>query len=152
MSLEDRLESGLPSAWRPDQEGPDTLIGTVVDIQVGSSDYGTYPIVVIRNDEGVEKAIHGFHSVLQNELKKHRPNIGERVGVKYQGEITPKSGGRPYKGYRVVVEREAGGSFDWGAIDAVEEVGGRTIYDTTGAREPVSVTAPEGAGDDDIPF
>lgn len=151
MSLEDRLESGLPSAWRPDQDDPDTLIGQVVAIEVGQSDYGKYPIIVLRGDSGREKAIHGFHSVLQNELMKKRPQIGERVGIKFLGEIAGQ-GGRSYKGYRVEVERDGGSSFDWNTIGAApaEDTIGRVVYDEVQANEPVTV--PAGAGDDDIPF
>ena len=68
MGLEERLESGLPSAWRPDQEDPDIIIGEVAEIQVGTSDYEPYPLLVIRQDSGEEKAVHGFHTVLKNEL------------------------------------------------------------------------------------
>lgn len=152
MSLEDRLESGLPEAWRPDKEDPDTIIGEVVAIEVGSSDYGKYPIIVIRGQSGREKAIHGFHSVLQNELLKKRPQIGERIGIKFLGEV-PGQNGRSYKGYRVEVEREGGATFDWNTIGQVpvEDSIGRVVYDEVQA-QPVGVTVPDGAGDDDIPF
>src|SRR5687767_466240 len=94
MSLEDRLESGLPSAWRPDQEDPDLIIGEVVDIQVGTSDYDPYPLIVIKQDDGEEKAIHGFHTVLKNELLRQKPQIGERIGIKYLGEQATKPGSK----------------------------------------------------------
>lgn len=154
MNLEERLEAGLPTAWRPDQDDADTLIGEVVDIQIGTSDYGQYPIIVIRQEDGTEKAVHGFHSVLQNELMKHRPNVGERVGIKFLGDVPTKPGSpyKSYKGYRVQVERDKGATFDWGKLGAAEEpdVGGRVVYDEVNQRPPVTV--PEGAGDDDIPF
>lgn len=152
MSLEERLESGLPEAWRPDKEDPDTLIGEVVAIEVGQSEYGKYPIIVLRGQSGKEKAIHGFHSVLQNELLKKRPQIGERVGFKFLGEIAGQ-GGRSYKGYRVEVERNGGSTFDWNAIGGApdEDSMGRVIYDEVQA-QPEPVTVPDGAGEDDIPF
>ncbi len=155
MSLEARLESGLPSAWRPDQEDADVLIGEVIDIEVGQSDYGQYPILVIRCDDGEEKAVHGFHSVLVNELKKHRPNVGERVGIKYLGDVETKPGSkfRSYKGYRVKVERDKGQTFDWGRLnDGEEDQSGHIIYDSAANGQQQPVTVPEGAGDDDIPF
>jgi hypothetical protein len=151
VNLEDRLESGLPSAWRPDQDDPPLLIGKVIEVEVGQSDYGRYPIIVVRLDDGSEKAVHGFHSVLQNELQKTRPNIGERIGIKYLGDVETKPGSRykSYKGYRVKVERESG-AFDWAKLDqASDDLSGHVIYEQV-QDEPVTV--PAGAGDDDVPF
>ena len=151
MSLEDRLESGLPSAWRPDQDDPPMLIGKVIEIEVGQSDYGRYPILVVRQDDGEEKAVHGFHSVLQNELLKARPNVGERIGIKYLGDVETKPGSKfkSYKGYRVKVDRESG-AFNWDKLDvASDDLSGHVVYEQM-ADEPVTV--PAGAGDDDVPF
>ena len=158
MNLEERLEAGLPTAWRPDKDDMDILIGEVVDIQIGTSDYGQYPIVVVRTQDGTEKAVHGFHSVLQSELQKHRPNVGERVGIKFLGDVPTKPGSpyKSYKGYRIQVERD-GTAFNWDALGDTPEpdVGGRVIYDQVAQQQastPATVTVPEGAGSDDIPF
>ena len=152
MSLEDRLEQGLPSAWRPDQDDPATLVGQVISIDVGESDYGRYPIIVVRKEDGEEKTVHGFHSVLQSELMKKRPQIGEKVGLKFLGDVPGAT--RSYKGYRVEVEREHGASFDWNAIGAPadEDSIGRVVYDEIKEPASDSVTVPAGAGDDDLPF
>lgn len=154
MSLEERLESGLPSAWRPDQEDADKLIGEVIDIEVGNSEYGRYPIVVVRQDDGTEKAVHGFHSVLQSELMKNRPQVGERVGIKYLGDVETKPGSKfkSYKGYVVRVERAQGTTFDWNTIgNGQEDPSGHIIYDQVQA-QPEPVTVPDDAGGDEIPF
>lgn len=150
MSLEDRLESGLPSAWRPDQEDADLLIGKVVDIQVGTSDYDPYPLLVVQSDDGSEKAIHGFHTVLRNELMRQKPQIGERIGIKYLGEQATKPGSKfkSFIGYRVKVERELG-SFDWSKLGQAEDADPYAAV-TEAQQEPVTV--PADAGDDDIPF
>lgn len=148
MSLEDRLESGLPSAWRPDQEDPDLIIGEVVDLQVGTSDYAPYPLVVIRQDDGEEKAIHGFHTVLKNELLRQKPQIGERIGIKYLGEQETKPGSKfkSFIGYRVKMDRAAG-AFDWSKIGQPEPED-----EALAAPEPEPVTVPASAGEDEIPF
>lgn len=151
MSLEERLEQGLPQAWRPDQEDADLLIGEVVEIEVGESEYGRYPILIVRTADG-DKAVHGFHSVLQNELLKHKPQIGEKVGIKYLGDVPTKPGSKykSYKGYRVKVERDQVSAFDWNRIGAAEEdQSGHVVYAQV---EQTPVTVPAGAGDDDIPF
>ena len=147
MSLEDRLESGLPSAWRPDQEDPPVIIGEVLEIQKGTSDYEPYPLVIVRKDDGEEKAVHGFHTVLKNELMRHRPQVGERIGIKYLGEQPTKPGSKfkSFIGYRVKMDRQAV-EFDWNKIGQPEEEEAYAAIE----REPVTV--PAGASDDDIPF
>ena len=81
--LTTRLEQGLASAWRPDQGDPDLIVGTVTDIDWGSSEYnesGRYPIVTVATEpDGEEKAVHGFHTVLMNELLRQKPQPGERI-------------------------------------------------------------------------
>ena len=143
--LEDRLESGLPSAWRPDKEDPDILIGKVVSIEQGTSEYEPYPLVVIEQDDGEEKAVHGFHTVLKNELIRQRPQPGERIGIKYLGEQPTKPGSKfkSFIGYRVKVDR-AQAEFDWSKVGVVEP-------DPEPAPQ-VEVTVPADAGEDSIPF
>lgn len=150
MSLEERLESGLPSAWRPDQDDPDIIIGEVVEIQVGTSDYDPYPLLIIRQDSGEEKAVHGFHTVLKNELMRHKPQPGERVGIKYLGEQPTKPGSKfkSFIGYRVKVDREAI-PFDWTKLGQATE---DDVYVQVESSQPEPVTVPAGAGNDDIPF
>ena len=147
-----RLEAGLPKAWRPDKEDPDLLVGTVIEITAGQSEYtvsGKYPILVVLDEEtGEEKAVHGFHSVLQNELLRQKPQPGERVGIKYLGEQATKPGSKfkSFIGYRVKVDRVAQ-AFDWNEIT--------TEHVDEPAEAPASqvpaVTVPAGAGPDEIP-
>lgn len=146
VSLEDRLESGNASAWRPDQGDPDVLLGVVTEISWGTSDYAPYLIVTVRQEDGEEKAIHAFHTVLRRELERQKPNIGERIGVKYLGEQEAKNSkyGK-FIGYRLKVDRAAG-AFDWNQVAPTDEP------DPYAAPEPEPVTVPDGAGDDDIPF
>jgi len=153
VSIEERLESGLPSAWRPDQDDPDLLVGVVQEIEIGTSDYGQYPIIVVRSDAGEEKAVHAFHTVLQNELKRNQPQIGERIGIKYLGDVETKPGSKfkSFKGYRVKVERDQNVAFDWNKLgqiatdDQVQNAFNNGVYEE-------AVAVPEGAGDDDVPF
>ena len=147
MSLEDRLESGLPAAWRPDQDDPVLIVGEVVDIQVGTSDYAPYPLLVIRQDGGEEKAIHGFHTVLKNELVRLKPQIGERMGIKFLGEQATKPGSKfkSFIGYRVRVDRDSA-VFDWNKIGKEEP------QDEAYVAPEEPVTVPASAGEDEIPF
>jgi len=144
-TFEDRLETGLAPAWRPDKDDTDVLIGEVVDITKGTSDYEPYPLLTVRLDDGTEKAVHGFHTVLKNELIRQQPQIGERIGIKYLGEQATKPGSKfkSFIGYRLKIDRQ-NAAFDWSKIGQVEEV------DEAAVVEPVTV--PDDAGEDSIPF
>ena len=116
--LSERLEQDLAPAWRPDQEDADILIGQVISIEMGSSEYGSYPLLVVRQEDGTEKAVHAFHTVLRNELMKARPNVGETIGIKPSSlpgvRLTTKINGiRIFQvgpGQAVIVARDAAGN------------------------------------------
>lgn len=135
-SIEDRLES-VAEAWKP--APGDKLIGQIVDVDSRTTEYGTYPIIVVLTDSGDEIAVHGFHTVLKNELAKRQPNVGERIGVKYLGKQ------EKYEGYKLVWQDVV--PPDWNAIgveaeaDAVVE--GIATDDTEAGDEQA---------DDGIPF
>jgi len=146
--LSERLEQDLAPAWRPDQEDPDILIGEVLSIELGTSEYGPYPLLVVRSEDGTEKAVHAFHTVLRNELVKHRPKVGERIGIKYLGEQKTAEGSKfsSYIGYRVRVDRPLGADFNW---DKIADDPDLIAFD---AAQPAPVSVPAGATDDEIPF
>lgn len=152
MSLEDRLDQGMAAAWRPDQSDPDKLVGKVIEIVAASSSYSDdpYPILVVRKEDGEEKAVHAFHSVLKREILKQRPQVGEEIGIKFLGEVKPKNGANPYIGYVVKIEREPG-AFNWNAFGAPEAEPADDPYASVNESQ-TTVTVPAGAGDDDIPF
>jgi hypothetical protein len=144
-TLENRLEQGNARAWRPDQDDEALLVGEVVDIDSGSSEYqGTYPILTVRKDDGEEVAVHAFHTVLKNELVRQRPKAGERIGIKFLGEQATKPGSlyKSFIGYRVKVDRAAG-DYDWSQVGAEPE--------PEPAAPPVDIPA-DANDDDSIPF
>ena len=157
MSFEDRLELGSAPAWRPDQEDADLLVGTVVDIDRGTSEYEPYPLLTIEKEDGSgQVAVHAFHTVLKNELIRQQPQIGERIGIKFLGEQATKPGSRfkSFIGYRVKVDRAAG-NFDWATIGAEPDpTDVNPAYDSApdGLKAKEPVTVPAGAQEDDIPF
>src|SRR5262245_9274944 len=76
--------------WRPD-EG-DVITGRVLELSKGASQWGQYPIVVIRQDNGDgDVAVHGFHPSLKNRLLDLQPRKGERIGIQYKGKRDSKS-------------------------------------------------------------
>ena len=157
MSLEDRLEQGNAPAWRPDQTDADLLVGEIVDIDRGQSDYEPYPILTIRKEDGSEVAFHAFHTVAKNELLKHQPNVGERIGIKYLGEVKTKPGSKfsSFIGYRIKVDRAAK-EFNWATMGASPDP---TVdaYDPaadglTAAAVPVGAVPDLDDDSDSIPF
>lgn len=92
--------------------------GTEYRGTLDASDYGDgeeYPIVTIRQDDGEEVAVHGFHTVLKRELAKLAPKVGDQIGVKYVGIPAGKS----YELYRVILERGDGAAAaepDWATM------------------------------------
>jgi hypothetical protein len=99
-------------AWKPDPG--DKLIGSVVEISQRDGTFGAYPILTVRQDDGTELALHAFHTVVANELARARPEIGERIAIKYIG-MKPGSDGRAgYHAYKVAVDRPEP-VFNWGA-------------------------------------
>lgn len=138
MALSEKDLTDLPEGWRP-EEG-DVLVGTVLDVTKGWSDYTNdfYPIVVIQ-PKGKDKpavSVHAFHAVLRNRLVELRPVAGETIGIKFGGVVKSKDGKRDISTYNVKVE---GRTADvWG------DLGGTP-------REAATVVTRD-AADDDIPF
>jgi hypothetical protein len=138
QSIDERLES-TAEPWKP--EFGDKIVGTVVDVDSRTTEYGTYPIVVLETDAGDEIAVHGFHTVLKNEFAKRPPTLGERIGVKYLGKSD-----KGYEAYRVVFAKRV--EPDWRQIRAEAEAEiGNSSDPADDDEEPAN-----GATDDGIPF
>jgi hypothetical protein len=127
-TLEDRLNADV-EGWRP--EAGDYVLGTVVAVDTREGDYGPYPYVEIEKADGSIVGVHGFHTVLKNELARTKPEVGDTLGVKYFGKVATKPGSKydSFEKYRVVHERTSGAREDkpdWGSMeaDAKSELGG----------------------------
>ena len=148
-SFEEQLDS-YPEGWRP-QPG-DKVIGTIVEIDTRTSDYGQgdYPVLTIALDSGEEVAVHAFHTVLKNELARLKPVEGERIGIVYHGKKAGKGGGNGYESYRVKVDRSAGGSSsapDWDAMKAETD---QQLGNEAPPAQTVEPAKPDPT--DDVPF
>lgn len=73
--------------WNPEVE-PE-IVGEVVDISEGESEYGTYPLVTIKTASGRDVSIHCFHTILKRDIQRRIDNNGLKVGdmlaVVYKG-------------------------------------------------------------------
>lgn len=140
MSLEDQLEPRYAEAWRP-KDG-ETLVGELTSIGERDAGRGCYPVLTIRQDDGEELAAHCFHTVLAGELAKLAPEVGERLAIRYLGEVQKRDGGGRYHSYRVAVDRDPAQSIDWARYRA----------DDSPAEPAGPLAAPPPDDYDDIPF
>lgn len=101
---QERREKEWAETWKPDGPG-DMLIGTLEGYDEATTDFGTYTVAHIRNEEGVLKGLWLMHSVLQDEWEEAAPEVGERVGAMYHGK---RSGDNfDYHMWTVKVDRSA---------------------------------------------
>lgn len=123
--------------WKPhtDHDQPKSVSGLVIDQSerdLGYDQKGTAPFFRVLADDGLEWSVAGFHAVLRMELQRVGPNIGDRIGVLYEGEGKAKENQSAPHMYRVVLERNPDGPQ---------------------ARDPELAPAPDfGDPDADIPF
>jgi hypothetical protein len=138
--LLDNLNKDFAEGWRPN-EG-DTIVGKVTDVSKGWSDQSSswYPIVTVDDENSnTEKAIHCFHHVLKNKMVELQPKIGERIAVRFTGEVPTKDGKRTVKTYKVSIEGRDSSASVWDSV----------------AKDPAVVAAEEAVKqkeEDDLPF
>lgn len=115
-SLEDRVEN-FPSAWKP--KTGEKLTGTITELSERESEFGAYPAVGISTDTGEEVVFHAFHVAARNQLARLRPEVGDRLAVKYFGKDEEKG----YEKYRILIDRTAPAiNWDTHAVESAAEL------------------------------
>lgn len=157
------LRNDHPDSWVPVNPG-DLIEGKIVDVVDAWSDQrrdpvtgkqgAPYPLLtlLVNGATGYEDRlpcelkVHGFGAVLYNEIMRKQPNIGEAIGIVYQGPGTAKPGQSAPELYRV---RGAAGTDS--AKRAYAAIGSRNVAATVpaGPAEPVQTQIEQ---DEDIPF
>lgn len=84
--------------WRP--APGEQITGTLRSIETGTGDYGPYPIAVIEDSHGELYAIKLWHAVLRVEFEALEPQLGQRIGICYEGKHEQKKYHR-YQVWRV---------------------------------------------------
>jgi hypothetical protein len=102
--MSDTQNLDYAAGWRPN-EG-DVITGRVVELSVGHGNWGAYPIVVIRPENGTDVAVHAFHHSLRNRLLELKPRQGERIGIQYKGMRPSKS--KPGQNVAIYIARIEG--------------------------------------------
>jgi len=149
----DELDRDFSPAWRP-QPG-EKVAGIVTDQTERDGGFGRYPIVTMRQENGEEIALHCFHEVLQGELARIAPKVGDMIGVAYRGK-------HPERGYHQYRVRRAGGDsgVDWGrysadtpAAEDTEPAAAEAEPDVRGLEHlPAAQSSRATSSDSDIPF
>ena len=142
-------------AWIAKDPG-DKLHGVVVDTDTAWSDWrakankadpnaGWYPLLTVKTDDGAEVKLHGFRTVLYNELMRHQPIVGERITVTFKGEGRAKDGMNAPLLYDVRVEGRVGGGDIYAKLNPGSGPAG-------GAAAPRSDVPSDLPDESDLPF
>ena len=107
-SIQDRLNR---KDWDPSPG--DQLVGEIVDVTERETRFGAYPLLVVRDDAGVERNVHCLRGGLLWPVVRARPNVGDRVGIRYDGQ----SDGQDAHRYAVAFENAAETAPDWDKIE-----------------------------------
>lgn len=143
--LDEELDRKHPPSWRPEGKG-DTIRGEFVRLDY--ADKFDCPVAVLDAGDG-ERGIFMFHAVLKSKLARLAPKTGERVAIRYDGQVTSTDGKRRYHDYSVAVVREAQQSrLSWD--DLADQPEPTSEPDVPMA--PVDNPAPTGDDGTDIPF
>lgn len=141
-------------AWIPADAG-DHITGDVIHIELVRDHPSAPPsgvlVVHVRDEAGVTHALWGWHKVLDSQLRRHQPNVGERVTVTYGGKAVPKGDGKPYHTYTVEVDGREPTPFSWdrAAADAEPDM---ATDGTPGAAPGADAYRAQAGADDSIPF
>lgn len=142
--LRQRLAAPPAPAWRPDQGDPNPLLGTVEALgERTHPEWGAYPTVTVVDEAGDRRCWHGWGAVARQQLDATCPRPGDAIAVSYDGERT-SGAGRPYRVWRVEVERAPEHAFD----DEVRQVpvGRNPGFGRAPAKSYEPFPSPEGEG------
>jgi hypothetical protein len=149
--LRKRLDEGHPPAWMHGGEIGAELVGHVVGVKAGvPTQFGPCPVVTIATlGVGTQVSLWLTHTVLRREFVRQRPEPGELIALRYEGERKPDGGGPAYELYSLVVDRPDEVSVDWTAIAARYDLQVEGDEHAQHARPELDMHVDD---DEDIPF
>jgi hypothetical protein len=99
--------------WTP--EVGDEIVGKLIGIKKGTSDFGDYPLIVL--DLGAAfRSVHAFHRILRARLIEAAPKNGDEIAIRREPDLENKKGKEPVRDFTVTVNGEVGTNFDWATI------------------------------------
>ena len=117
--IDKALDAERPEAWIAENEG-DTLKGSVVGYEEAFGQFGPETICLIDTGDTV-MALWLYGAVLKDSFAKLKPQIGERIGVRYLGKRQGENSPNPYKMWKVVVPGRMGKTPNFAAWKGGEE-------------------------------
>ena len=146
---QERREKEWAETWKPQEPG-DMLVGTLEGYDQATTDFGTYRVAHIRDEEGVLRGLWLMHNVLQDEWEEAAPEVGERVGVQYHGKRSGEN--YDYHMWAAKVDRKANAGNEAAGEDAPAEEGTATTEDenaaTAGGDRAPKDSSPDFPGDE----
>ncbi|MCC6483325.1 MAG: hypothetical protein IT209_00635 [Armatimonadetes bacterium] len=108
MSLRERLAKAEANTysgenWTPQEEG-DMICGFITDIKTVTSDHGEACVLTIADDVLGEMDVFCGRKSLAGQIHKLRPEVGEEIGIRYDGQYQTSFGTVGYN-YTVVIDR-----------------------------------------------
>jgi hypothetical protein len=128
LSLDEQHQISGATPWYPHRrEGadqPDTATGELVALDSVWSDYheGLRILAVICEDGGAMWSVRTYPTRLHDEWLAVRPQLGERISVKFLGMLERKKDGKPYPDFSVAAERPGPKpKFNYDRIDRADD-------------------------------
>jgi hypothetical protein len=147
--------------WKPSgADQPQTITGDVVALDSVWSDYQNdfRVVAVLRDGDGKMWSVRTYPTRLHDEWLRMRPQIGERVSVRFAGLLERKKDSKPYPDITVAVERDTPMTFDYGRLGPptrptdVDDIGERVREAREAADQPSDAELEAVAPDGDVPF
>jgi hypothetical protein len=97
------MSDDFAPAWRP--EPGDTITGKAIRFdEIDPKGKGLYPVITIEKASGDMESVHAFHAVLQSELGRREPKLGDELTITYLGLKQGKV--YKYESYKVIGGQE----------------------------------------------
>lgn len=93
----------------------DRVAGAVLDLEMGETEYGRAPILVLDTEDG-ERSVWMFGKLLQGWLARRKPERGSQVAITYLGKTKSKDGPNEYNDYRIECDRDLSRPIDYGQL------------------------------------
>ena len=91
-----------------DRDVEPMIAGQVITLDERDNEYGMFPVLTLLTGDGREVEIAGMGAVLHRAFMTNGIEPGDFLAVRYLGQRTPRSGGKKYHDYKVVLRDSTG--------------------------------------------
>lgn len=82
LTFAERVAIATAPGWRP-EPGETLEKATVIRMSMGESDWGPYPVITYRTQDGKYVRVHVFHQLLRERLAELKTDIGSVQNLTY---------------------------------------------------------------------